>query len=122
MRTLVIDNIDSFVYNLVQYVGLLDGNPVVAENTACIEDLRGLVEDEGVTHIILSPGPGKPQDAGVSNELIVEYGGDIPILGVCLGHQCIAQVYVADIVHAGHLMHGKTSLIGHEGNGLLTGL
>ena len=122
MKTLVIDNIDSFVYNLVQYVGLLKGDPVVVENTAGIDEIKNRVEDEGVTHIILSPGPGRPQDAGVTNEVIREYGKIMPILGVCLGHQCIAHVYGANVVRAERLMHGKTSLIKYEGNGLMEGV
>ncbi|MEA1924256.1 MAG: aminodeoxychorismate/anthranilate synthase component II [Candidatus Altiarchaeota archaeon] len=122
MKTLVIDNIDSFVYNLVQYVGLLEGDPVVVENTADIREVRDLVEKEGVTHIILSPGPGRPQDAGVTNEVIEEYMKDTPILGVCLGHQCIAHVYGAGVVRAERLMHGKTSQIRYEGNSIMEGV
>ncbi|OYT55030.1 MAG: anthranilate/aminodeoxychorismate synthase component II [Candidatus Altiarchaeales archaeon ex4484_2] len=122
MRTVVIDNIDSFVYNLVQYVGLLGGNPAVVENTADIGEVRELVEEEEVTHIILSPGPGRPEDAGVTNEVIKEYKEIIPLLGVCLGHQCIAHVYGAKVVRAGKLMHGKTSQIRYEGNSIMEGM
>ncbi len=122
MRTVVIDNIDSFVYNLVQYVGLLGGNPAVVENTADIGEVRELVEEGEVTHIILSPGPGRPEDAGVTNDVIREYRKNIPILGICLGHQCIAHVHGAVVVQASRLMHGKTSQIRYEGNSIMEGM
>jgi len=122
MNTLVIDNIDSFVYNLVQYSGILGTEPVVMQNTARIEDIRELIKEEGITHIIISPGPKAPKDAGVSNQVIKEFGPDIPVLGVCLGHQCIGQVYGAQIIRAKNIMHGKTSTIKHNNKGLYIGL
>jgi len=122
MRTLVIDNIDSFVYNLVQYVGVLGGNPVVLENTESMREVERTMEREEITHIIISPGPGRPENAGVSNQVIKEYSPEIPILGVCLGHQSIAHVHGAKVVRAERLMHGKTSEIRYEGNGLMEGV
>lgn len=119
MKTLVVDNIDSFVYNLVQYVGILDGNPVVVENTATESMVDELMA--GVTHIIISPGPKTPVDAGISNYVIEEYGKVTPLLGVCLGHQCIGHVYGGRIRPAKTLMHGKTSVIDHDDNGIFTG-
>ena len=121
MRTLVIDNIDSFVYNLVQYAGMLGGNPVVLENTAAESQVDEAVAS-GIDRIIISPGPKAPKDAGISNYVIREYGPEVPTLGVCLGHQCIGHVYGARIVHAKKLMHGKTSLISHDGLGIFQGL
>jgi len=121
VRTLVIDNIDSFVYNLVQYAGMLGGNPVVLENTAAESQVDEAVAS-GIDRIIISPGPKAPKDAGISNYVIREYGPEVPTLGVCLGHQCIGHVYGARIVHAKKLMHGKTSLISHDGLGIFQGL
>jgi anthranilate synthase/aminodeoxychorismate synthase-like glutamine amidotransferase len=121
MRVLIVDNIDSFVYNLFQYVGLLGGEPVVLENTAG-EDAVDRVMREGIDRIIISPGPKRPEDAGVSNHVIREYGRSIPLLGVCLGHQCIGSVYGADIVHAKTQMHGKLSPVEHDGIGIFRGL
>ena len=119
MRVLIIDNIDSFVYNLVQYVGMLGGNPTVLQNNKSIDRVRELIEEDGISHIVISPGPKTPSDAGISNQIIEEFGSDIPILGVCLGHQCIGYVYGAEIVPAKTLMHGKTSIIKHDGNSIL---
>lgn len=121
MNILVIDNIDSFVYNLVQYVGEQKANPVVHQNTVSLESIRKTIE-EGIEGIIISPGPKRPEDAGVSNEVIREYGPTIPLLGVCLGHQCIGYVYGGVIRSAKTLMHGKVSLIKHNGKGVLKGL
>lgn len=118
MKTLVIDNIDSFVYNLVQYVGMRDGNPLVLENT-CTKDDVDKVMAEGVDRIIISPGPKRPEDAGISNYVIERYGKKTPLLGVCLGHQCIGYVFGANIRHAKTLMHGKTSMISHNGQAVL---
>ena len=121
MKTLVVDNIDSFVYNLVQYVGELGGNPVVVDNMVSGDSVDALIED-GVTHIIISPGPGRPEDAGISNYVIKKFGPEVPLLGVCLGHQCIGYCFGADVRNARTLMHGKTSLIKHDGGGLLKGM
>ncbi|MFH0861433.1 MAG: aminodeoxychorismate/anthranilate synthase component II [Candidatus Altiarchaeota archaeon] len=120
MRTLVVDNIDSFTYNLVQYVGILGGNPSVIMNSASEDDLDRAASD--ADRMIISPGPKRPQDAGVSNYAIREYGPSIPTLGVCLGHQCIAYVFGGRVGHAKRQMHGKTSRIEHDGAGVLRGL
>ena len=116
---LVIDNYDSFTYNLVQYFGELGTELTVRRN-----DKVGLDEVEKLQpeRICISPGPGTPLDAGISNELIRQFGPRIPILGVCLGHQCIGHVYGGEIVRAPRLMHGKTSPILHEGDGVFHGL
>ncbi len=120
--TLVIDNIDSFVYNIVQYVGMLGGNPVVAPNTASLDYVERTVAEKNITHIIISPGPKRPEDAGISNDAILEYAGTHPILGVCLGHQCIGHVYGATVRAAKTLRHGKTSDIQHYNAPLFAGL
>jgi len=116
---LVIDNYDSFTYNLVQYFGELGAELIVRRN-----DKVGLDEIEKLQpeRICISPGPGTPLDAGISNELIRQFGPRIPILGVCLGHQCIGHVFGGEIVRAPRLMHGKTSPILHEGDGVFHGL
>jgi anthranilate synthase component II len=119
---LVIDNIDSFVYNLVQYVGEEGCNPIVLENTVSFENVKGVVEKENIDGIIISPGPKGPKDAGISNDIIREFAGKIPILGVCLGHQCIGHVFGGKIRPAKTLKHGKSSKISHRGTGLLKGL
>ena len=118
-RVLVVDNYDSFVYNLVQYVGELGGEPVVHRHDALdLEEVEALEPDA----ILISPGPGRPEDAGLSNEIITRFAGRVPILGVCLGHQCIGQVYGGDVVRADQVMHGKTSPIRHQGAGVFAGL
>jgi anthranilate synthase/aminodeoxychorismate synthase-like glutamine amidotransferase len=119
MRVVVIDNYDSFVYNLVQYLGELGAEPIVHRNDAVTVDEVGALRPDG---ILISPGPGTPDDAGVSNALIERFAGDIPIFGVCLGHQCIGQVFGGDVVRAPRVMHGKTSLVRHEGVGVLANL
>jgi anthranilate synthase/aminodeoxychorismate synthase-like glutamine amidotransferase len=116
---LVIDNYDSFTYNLVQYFGELGAELVVRRNDQVTLDE---VEEMRPERICISPGPGTPADAGISNELILRFGPSIPILGVCLGHQCIGQVYGGEVVRAGRIMHGKTSPIMHEGDGVFAGL
>ena len=121
MKTLVIDNIDSFVYNLVQYVGILGGNPIVVQNTMDLDRINEIIKKEKVTRIIISPGPRTPKDAGISNKIIEKFKR-IPTLGVCLGHQCIAHVFGGKIRRAKTLMHGKTSLIEHNGKGILNGI
>ena len=118
-RVLVIDNYDSFVYNLVQYLGELGAEPIVHRHDAI--DLDQMV-DLDPDAVLISPGPGRPEDAGVSNAVIEEFAGRRPVLGVCLGHQCIGQVYGGEIVRAPAVMHGKTSLIRHEGGGVFAGL
>jgi anthranilate synthase/aminodeoxychorismate synthase-like glutamine amidotransferase len=116
---LVVDNYDSFTYNLVQYLGELGAELVVRRNDqTTIEEVEKLRPER----LCISPGPGTPDDAGISNDLIRHFGPRIPVLGVCLGHQCIGQVYGGQIVRAGRLMHGKTSPILHEGDGIFAGL
>src|SRR6476469_54091 len=118
-RVLVIDNYDSFVYNLVQYLGELGASPIVhRHDKVSIEQIAEI----GADAILISPGPGSPEDAGVSNDVIRQLAGTVPILGVCLGHQCIGQVFGGEVVRAGQVMHGKTSLVRHEGTGVLAGL
>ena len=118
-RVLVIDNYDSFVYNLVQYLGELGAEPVVHRNDAVSIDE---IVDLDAHAVLISPGPGRPDDAGVSNAVIERLGGSTPILGVCLGHQCIGQVFGGRVVRAPTIMHGKTSLVHHRGDGVLAGL
>lgn len=116
---LVIDNYDSFTYNLVQYFGELGADPLVKRNDAItLEE----VEKMRPHKIVISPGPGRPAEAGVSMELIRKFGEKVPILGVCLGHQCMGEVYGGKVVRAGRLMHGKTSPIQHDGKGVFRGL
>jgi len=116
---LVIDNYDSFTYNLVQYFGELGADPVVKRNDAITPEE---VEKLRPGRIVISPGPGTPADAGISMEVIRRMGQTTPILGVCLGHQCIAETYGGKVVRADRLMHGKTSPIRHEGSGVFAGL
>ena len=118
-RVLVIDNYDSFVYNLVQELGELGAEPVVFRNDALDMDAIRAAAPDG---IVISPGPGRPESAGISMEVISTFGGQIPILGVCLGHQCIGEVYGARTVSAPTLMHGKTSEIHHDSTGVFAGL
>jgi anthranilate synthase/aminodeoxychorismate synthase-like glutamine amidotransferase len=117
---LVIDNYDSFVYNLVQYLGELGAEPLVyRHDEATLEQMVAL----DPAAVLVSPGPGRPEDAGVSNEAIATFGErGVPVLGVCLGHQCIGQLYGGRVVRADQVMHGKTSSIRHEGRGLFEGL
>ena len=119
VRVLVIDNYDSFVYNLVQYLGELGAEPIVHRADArSIDELEAVDPDA----VLVSPGPGRPEDAGLSNEVIRRFAGRRPVLGVCLGHQCIGQVYGGVVVGAGQIMHGKTSLIRHHDVGVFAGL
>ena len=122
MNVLVIDNIDSFVYNIVQYVGMLGTEPIVVQNTVTAGEIAKLVEEQEIEHIIISPGPKTPRDAGVTNEVIRRYYTTKKILGVCLGHQCIGYVFGAGIRNAHVLRHGKVSLVSHNGEGVLNGL
>lgn len=108
----VIDNYDSFTYNLVQYLEALDREVQVFRNDAItVQEIKSL----SPSHIVISPGPGDPSDAGISNAVILELGREIPTLGVCLGHQCIAYAFGGKIEQAKRLMHGKTSLVYHHG-------
>ena len=117
MTILVIDNYDSFVYNLVQYLGELQVEcDVVRNDQIALEDVAGHAG------VLLSPGPGTPDRAGICMDVVREYAGTIPIFGVCLGHQAIAEVYGATVSRAPELLHGKTSLVHHDGKGVFTGL
>ncbi|MGC8463275.1 MAG: anthranilate synthase component II [Acidimicrobiales bacterium] len=116
---LLVDNYDSFVYNLVQELGELGADPVVRRNDAVdVDGIRALRCDL----VVISPGPGRPENAGISLEAITELAGEVPILGVCLGHQAIGQAFGASIVRAPVLMHGKTSEVHHDGRGVFLGL
>ncbi len=116
---LMIDNYDSFTYNIVQYLRELGADVQLLKNDACsLDDIVKL----SPSHIVISPGPGTPDNAGVSLALIRRFMSDIPILGVCLGHQCIAQALGGKVVSAQRVMHGKTSVIHHNGAGLFRGL
>lgn len=116
---IIIDNYDSFTYNLVQQIGAFGARLEVFRN-----DKISLTEIEEIKpdYIIISPGPCTPKEAGISNDIIRRFSGKIPILGVCLGHQCIAYTYGASVVRARRLMHGKTSLISHDGKTIFKGL
>jgi anthranilate synthase/aminodeoxychorismate synthase-like glutamine amidotransferase len=116
---LVIDNYDSFTYNLVQQMGEFGADLCVVRNDQIkINEIRGL----NPSHIVISPGPGEPDDSGVSLEVLRELGGEVPILGVCLGHQAIGQVFGGVVKRAPRLMHGKTSMIHHTGDAMFDGL
>jgi anthranilate synthase/aminodeoxychorismate synthase-like glutamine amidotransferase len=116
---LLLDNYDSFVYNLARYVRELGETPVVHRHDALsVDDVAAMAP----SHIIISPGPCSPAEAGISTEVVRRLGTTIPILGVCLGHQCIGAAYRGEIVRAGRPMHGKTSLIHHRGAGIFHGL
>ena len=116
---LVIDNYDSFTYNLVQYLSEIGQEVRVVRNDEIpAADIAGLAP----SHIVISPGPCTPNEAGISLEVIKTYAGKIPILGVCLGHQAIGQAFGGKVVRAARVMHGKTSQIFHDGKGLFTGL
>lgn len=116
---LMIDNYDSFVYNLVQYLGELGEDPRVYRNDRItVDEAKELNPDR----IVISPGPCTPREAGVSREIIATFAGKVPILGVCLGHQCVGEVFGGEVVRAERLMHGKTSMIRHDGKGVFAGL
>jgi anthranilate synthase/aminodeoxychorismate synthase-like glutamine amidotransferase len=115
----VIDNYDSFTYNLVQYLGTLGAEVTVRRNDAVtVAELKAMAP----SGLLISPGPGEPKDAGVSEDAIRALAGEVPILGVCLGHQAIGEVFGGRVVRAPRLMHGKTSPILHKGRGLFAGL
>ncbi|MEO8909330.1 MAG: aminodeoxychorismate/anthranilate synthase component II [Gemmatimonadaceae bacterium] len=116
---LVLDNYDSFTYNLVQYLGELGENPVVKRNDEISVDDIGAM---GVTRLVISPGPCTPSEAGITVAAIRKWGATIPILGVCLGHQAIGEAYGGKVVRAHTLMHGKTSRISHDGSGIFSDL
>ncbi|MEM2878321.1 MAG: aminodeoxychorismate/anthranilate synthase component II [Candidatus Hadarchaeales archaeon] len=118
MRVAVVDNIDSFVYNLVQYVGELGAEPFVFMNRAFPEEIGRVKPDR----IIISPGPGRPENAGNTLNIIRKFAGEVPILGVCLGHQAIGYEFGGKVVTAKHLMHGKVSMIKHDGSRLFRGV
>ena len=116
---LVIDNYDSFTYNLVQYLGELGAKVIVRRNDeATIEQLRGL----GHARVVISPGPGRPEQAGISLDAIKEFGPRMPLLGVCLGHQAIGLAFGGDVIRAPLPIHGKTSTVEHTGSGVFAGL
>lgn len=117
----VLDNYDSFTYNLVQRLGEIDASleiQVARNDQTTIDEIESLAPER----IIVSPGPCTPAEAGLSKEVIAHFGSKLPVLGVCLGHQSIAEVYGAKVVRADRLMHGKTSLIHHDGKGVFAGL
>ena len=114
----IIDNYDSFTYNIYQSVSTMtDRVEVVRNDKISVREMERMP----ITHLVISPGPGRPEGAGISMEAVSVFSGQIPVLGVCLGHQTIGQVFGGRVVHAGQLMHGKSSLIAHSGNGLFTG-
>lgn len=118
-RIVVIDSYDSFVYNIVQYLGELGAEPVVVRNDAkTVAEVEALSPDG----ILLSPGPGRPEDAGIICEAITHFAGKVPVFGVCLGHQAIGHVYGGSVVRAPELMHGKTSFITHSDTGVFSGV
>jgi para-aminobenzoate synthetase component II len=116
---ILIDNYDSFTYNIVQYLGELGADVRVYRNDKITADA---IEKLEPGHIVISPGPGGPDDAGISCEVIRRFSGKVPLLGVCLGHQCIGQVFGGRVVGAGRLMHGKTSQVYHERTGIFKGI
>jgi len=117
-KILLIDNFDSFVFNLAQYLGALGAEPVVVRNDVSMADIEQIDADA----IVLSPGPGRPEDAGCCLQVIAQFGGKVPILGVCLGHQAIGVAYGAQVVRAEQVMHGKVSGIHHNSKGVFAGL
>jgi len=119
VRMLLIDNYDSFTYNLVQAFAAQGADVRVYRNDAITIDAARALEP---THLVISPGPGRPEDAGISLEMIGAFAGVIPVLGVCLGHQSIVQHYGGNIVRAPRLMHGKTSMVEHDGQSIFEGI
>jgi anthranilate synthase/aminodeoxychorismate synthase-like glutamine amidotransferase len=119
MRMLLIDNYDSFTYNLVQAFATLGAEVIVHRNDEITVDEARRLEP---THLVISPGPGRPEDAGVSLAMIGAFAGRVPVLGVCLGHQCLVHHFGGRIVRASRLMHGKTSIVSHDGQSIYEGL
>lgn len=118
-KVLVIDNVDSFVYNLVQYLGELGAEPIVVRNNEIsVSDAVATKPDA----VLLSPGPGRPEDAGILCEAISAFAGMVPVFGVCLGHQAIGHVFGGNVIRAPELLHGKTSLVHHHNTGVFAGL
>ena len=118
-KVLVIDNVDSFVYNLVQYLGELGAQPVVVRNNEItVADAVATKPDA----VLLSPGPGRPEDAGILCDAITAFAGKVPVFGVCLGHQAIGHVFGGNVIRAPELLHGKTSMVHHHNTGVFTGL
>ena len=118
-KVLVIDNVDSFVYNLVQYLGELGAQPVVVRNNeVTVADALATKPDA----VLLSPGPGRPEDAGILCDAITAFAGKVPVFGVCLGHQAIGHVFGGNVIRAPELLHGKTSMVHHHNMGVFTGL
>ncbi|MFM7095146.1 MAG: anthranilate synthase component II [Actinomycetota bacterium] len=118
-KVLVIDNVDSFVYNLVQYLGELGAEPhVVRNNEVTVAEALATKPDA----VLLSPGPGRPEDAGILCEAITAFAGKVPVFGVCLGHQAIGHVFGGNVIRAPELLHGKTSLVRHHNTGVFSGL
>lgn len=119
MSVLMIDNFDSFTYNVVQYLAELGAEVITHRNDAItLEEIEALAP----SHIVISPGPCTPNEAGISLEVIRHFAGKLPILGICLGHQAIGQVYGGEVVRAPQVMHGKTSLVRHHNHGVFEGL
>jgi para-aminobenzoate synthetase component II len=116
---LMIDNYDSFTYNLVQYLGILGENIKVRRNDRIT---LNEIEEMSPQKIVISPGPGRPENAGISRDLIKHFYKKIPILGVCLGHQCIGEVFGGQIINSGIVLHGKTSQVFHDGKGIFKGI
>jgi len=118
-KVLVIDNVDSFVYNLVQYLGELGAEPhVVRNNEVTVAEALATKPDA----VLLSPGPGRPEDAGILCDAITAFAGKVPVFGVCLGHQAIGHVFGGNVIRAPELLHGKTSLVRHHNTGVFSGL
>ena len=119
MSVLLIDNYDSFTYNLFQYLGELGAQvEVVRNDEVTIEDITEMAPER----IIISPGPGNPEEAGISKDVVRHFAGKIPIFGVCLGHQCIGEVFGGVVEGAGEILHGKVSRITHDGRGVFAGI
>lgn len=119
MATLLIDNYDSFTYNLYQFLSELGADVVVVRNDqATIEECLAI----GPDHVVISPGPGDPTEAGISRDVIKAFAGNVPVLGVCLGHQCIYDVFGGVVTGAGEILHGKISAIEHDGKGVFAGV
>ncbi len=123
MKLLMIDNYDSFTYNLVQYFGELGADVTVVRNDEItLEEVIALVAEQGMERVVISPGPSSPKEAGISVAAIQHFAGKLPVLGVCLGHQSIGAAFGGDIIRAGQQMHGKTSVITTDQQGVFAGL